>query len=62
MANKSRHRMNTLVSELIWYMKNLNEKWKLNMEENEDNCFIRPKKLERTCNFSNAVPEIKNYL
>lgn len=32
------------------------------MQENEDNCFIRPKELERTRNFSNAVPEIKNYL
>lgn len=32
------------------------------MEENEDNCVIRPEELERTCNFSNAVPEIKNYL
>lgn len=32
------------------------------MEENEDNYVIRPRELERTCNFSNAVSEIKNDL
>lgn len=32
------------------------------MKENEDNYVIRPRELERTCNFSSEVSEIEKDL